>query len=69
VFVLDRQAFDKETSPSAPRCSTSGRRRTARSHRLRHHQTIVGGVERRLNSIMDQIADPDWLRVPCETRW
>ena len=69
VFVLDRQAFDKDTWPPVRAALLEYLKKTVEPRDLVGFvttddpwETMVLG--RRLGSIEDQIADPEWLRVP-----
>ena len=69
VFVLDRQAFDKETWPPVRAALLDYLKKTVEPRDLvgfvttdEPWETMVLG--RRLSAIEDQIADPEWLRTP-----
>src|SRR5215471_4365135 len=69
VFVLDRQAFDKETWPSFRAALLDYLKTTVEPRDLLGLVTTDDPWEsvilgRHLGSIEDQISDPDWLRVP-----
>ena len=69
VFVLDRQAFDKETWPPIRAALLEYLKNTVEPRDLIGLVTTDDPWEslvlgRRLGSIEEQLSDPDWLRVP-----
>jgi VWFA-related protein len=69
VFVLDRQAFDKETWPPVRAALLSYLRDTVEPRDLVGFVTTDDPWEsvvfgRRLSSIEDEISNPEWLRTP-----